>query len=382
MLDAAPALALEAYGWDPATVSYGSGQSRPWLCSYPGCGYLWEAKVDNRVTKGRGCPACAGKVARPGLNDLATLFTQLSKEAHGWDPKTVTPGSSTRRQWMCSVPNCGHIWSTSVSNRSRLGHGCPACSGRVARAGVNSLLVVNPEVAAEAHGWDPDLILPGSNVKYSWKCSDCEHIWATTSSARTSAGQGCPACSGRVPRPGVYSLATENPAVAAEAHGWDPDLVSPSSSRRLSWKCGTCAHIWETTPQSRNGGTGCQHCAKNGFDGVKPAYLYLLWREERDSLPSLLKIGITNTPRTRFATHRQNGWRILDSELFDLGSDARAVEKEWFRYLDSRGISRGSNLTSEPFDGYTECWSQGDLNVDSLSAAKRLLARIAVSRRQ
>ncbi|MHA2219287.1 MAG: zinc-ribbon domain-containing protein, partial [Candidatus Hodarchaeales archaeon] len=75
----------------PYGVTPGSHRKVWWECSK--CGYEWEAIVANR-TSGRGCPACAGRVATEN-NCLATIHPKLSKEWHpikngGLTPKDVT----------------------------------------------------------------------------------------------------------------------------------------------------------------------------------------------------------------------------------------------------------------------------------------------------
>ena len=48
-------LALQADGWDPTTVTAGTGKKVGWKCEL---GHRWEAQVVSR-TWGRGCPSCA-----------------------------------------------------------------------------------------------------------------------------------------------------------------------------------------------------------------------------------------------------------------------------------------------------------------------------------
>ena len=50
-----PALASEADGWDPTTLTYSSGKMRRWVCS---AGHGWDSTIANRA-KGSGCPSCA-----------------------------------------------------------------------------------------------------------------------------------------------------------------------------------------------------------------------------------------------------------------------------------------------------------------------------------
>jgi hypothetical protein len=70
---------------------------------------------------------CAGKVVLAGFNDIASKSPDLAREAHGWDPTTLTIGSNRRVQWQCDE---GHIWTAAPHTRAD-GHGCPSC----ARAG-------------------------------------------------------------------------------------------------------------------------------------------------------------------------------------------------------------------------------------------------------
>lgn len=51
-----PKLAAEADGWDPSTVTYGSGKKMPWKCKE---GDTWKATLTNRTSHGLGCPICA-----------------------------------------------------------------------------------------------------------------------------------------------------------------------------------------------------------------------------------------------------------------------------------------------------------------------------------
>ncbi len=115
-----PALAKEAYGWDPKTLLPYSNKKKKWICSKE---HIWTATVANRYA-GRNCPYCTNKKVLSGFNDLATTNPALAKEAYGWDPKTVVAGSGKKVKWKCEV---GHIWSSSVSHRSNAKN-CPSCS--------------------------------------------------------------------------------------------------------------------------------------------------------------------------------------------------------------------------------------------------------------
>jgi predicted GIY-YIG superfamily endonuclease len=123
-----PLIALEAHGWDPSSISYGSNRKKIWL---GGCGHTWLATVKNRTIRNSNCPYCLGTAVLSGFNDLATIAPEVAKYAYNWDPSTVTPHSGQQRQWIC---HCGYIWFTTPGSMMRsysIGtNGCHACSRR------------------------------------------------------------------------------------------------------------------------------------------------------------------------------------------------------------------------------------------------------------
>ena len=116
---------------------YTSGSSKKvwWICSR---NHEWEAEIRNR-TIGKGCPYCSPtrkKVCSD--NCLATLNPSLAKEWNfdkncGLTPFSITVSSGKKVWWKCST--CCREWQSSVSNRNRLGNGCPFCQGVVLKDG-------------------------------------------------------------------------------------------------------------------------------------------------------------------------------------------------------------------------------------------------------
>ena len=127
-----------------------------------------------------------------GINDLATLHPEVGAEADGWDPTTVSAGSSQKLKWKCKS---GHTWNAVVSNRS-LGRNCPYCIGKKVWVGFNDLASLYPALAKEANGWDPKSITARSSQKLSWKCK-LGHIWKTTPEKRSNRGDRCPYCTNK-----------------------------------------------------------------------------------------------------------------------------------------------------------------------------------------
>lgn len=245
-----PALAKQAHGWDPSTVTAGSGLEKAWVCER---NHVWQSTITNR-TKGRGCHFCSGRKVLKGVNDLATTQPGLSKQAHGWDPTTVTSNSSVEKEWICDL---GHQWFSSITNRVR-GRGCPICSGQRVLVGSNDLATLDPELAKQAHGWDPSSVTVGSGLEREWIC-ELGHLWSTSTAARSN-GHGCPICSGQRVLVGFNDLATFNPELAKQANGWNPSEFTRSSGIKKEWKC-ELGHIWSTSIADRTKGNGCPTCS-------------------------------------------------------------------------------------------------------------------------
>jgi len=227
----------------------------PWRCLRLLCGHEFQTKYESIQQETAGCPICSGHTVQVGFNDLATKFPEVAAQANGWDPTTVTAKSGKKLRWLCSL---NHAWSATVASRTD-GRGCPICSGHTVQVGFNDLATKFPEVAAQANGWDPTLVNPGTDAKRSWKCVR-GHLWVASVVKRTSSNRGCPFCSNNQVLSGFNDLATKFPEVAAQASGWDPTLVSSKSKQKLEWICSD-RHIWSAAVGSRTaGGNGCPVC--------------------------------------------------------------------------------------------------------------------------
>ena len=266
-----PEIAAEADGWDPSMVLPRSGKKFSWKCEK---GHAWDTTPDKRIGSGRGCPYCANKKVWIGFNDLKTFFPDLAAEADGWDPVTVTWGSNQKKSWKCEK---GHKWTASVGDRTGSRKtGCPYCSNNKVWVGFNDLKTKYPEIAKEAHRWDPESVAAQSNKKRFWKCEK-GHLYETTPSNRTGVNKaGCPYCSNQKVLVGFNDLKTRFPEIAKEAHGWDPSKVMPFSQKEFSWKCQK-GHIYKAHPSNRVGGkSGCPYCSNQkvlvGFNDLKTRF--------------------------------------------------------------------------------------------------------------
>ncbi len=421
-----PDIALEAFGWDPTIVTTSSGKKLEWKCSK---GHLWTAAVYSR-TSGTGCPYCSGQRPIVGETDLLTLSPDLAQDADGWDPRNFTNHSGAKLQWRCKqghisnstiynrqksgCPFCsgyypikgetdlltmhpdiaaeadgwnpeeflpksnqvkpwicakGHKYRTAIYTRTDIrstGNGCPYCSGRKVIPGETDLKTINPELALEAHGWDPRGVSPGSESKLAWKCKQ-GHIWKAAVYSRNT-NTGCPFCSNQKVLPGFNDLATTNPELAREADGWDPTSVTAGSSRtNFLWKC-HLGHNWKSNVKNRTKGQGCPTCHIGGFDPNAPSFLYFLTHKDW----GMLQIGITNQPQIRLASHQRLGWDVIEVRGPMDGHSTQDWETAILRMLKANGADLSNDKIAGKFDGYSEAWSKSTFEVKSIKELMRL----------
>jgi hypothetical protein len=431
-----PELASEAYGWDPAEVTFGSNKQLPWKCNQ---GHIWSRSPNSRTqSKMTGCPFCNRIEVIVGENDFETEYPDLAKEAYGWNPSEYFSGSGKRMKWKCPK---GHIWDCEIYRRhsGKYPSNCIICSGRKILVGYNDLATTHPELAAEAFGWDPTKVSKGSVKKQKWKCP-AGHIFETSPNTRTNNNSGCAYCRNLKALPGFNDLATTHPEIAVEAFGWDPTQVMHGSVKPLKWKC-SLGHVFENTPNSRTNTSGrkqgqnCQFCSghqilkgfndlttkrpdvaieaygwdpKNftEFSSVSKPWMCSAghkWtcsianRTNNNSkcptctkgsydpngdgylylihhpLWNLLKVGISNFQQKRTLAHKARGWEILEIHGPMDGLLALEWEKSILKMIAQNGADLGRTDIAGKFDGYTEAWIADSLRTNSLKELMKMV---------
>jgi len=175
-----------------------------------------------------------------GVNNLQTLFPQIALQAYGWDPSVVAAKSNEKLLWKCPK---GHIYDSRPASRTiiqkgrRSQQGCPYCSGKRVLLGFNDLATTHPEIAREAHGWNPTTCTFGNKTIREWKCAK-GHIYESSCNTRTAGkGSGCSVCAGKQVLVGYNDLSSRFPEVAQYADGWDPKEFTFGSAKIKEWRC-------------------------------------------------------------------------------------------------------------------------------------------------
>ena len=179
--------------------------------------------------------------------------------------RDVAFGSKRKVWWLCER---GHQWETAVCTRTSGGSGCPYCAGKRAYPGENDLASQYPDIASQWHPMKngiltPDSVTIGSHRECWWQC-DKGHEWQSAIASRVS-GIGCPVCAGKKVLPGENDLASFYPNIAKEWHSekngsLKPEAVSPSSNRKVWWRC-PLGHEYQSVVALRTQrGNGCPYC--------------------------------------------------------------------------------------------------------------------------
>ena len=252
------------------------------------CGHSWSASISNRVA-GTGCPVCAGKSVLSGFNDLKTKFPEIADEWHpslngDLSPTQITAHNDKKVWWIC--PKCNEPYFTSIYSRTSLKTGCPVCTNRDVRIGINDLATTHPALAMEwssKHNGNlrPTDVVAGSNKTVWWECTN-GHEWQAAVATRIS-GCGCPICAKEirpVTRQKTYlakngSLAENRPEIAAQWHpekngSLTPYDITAGSDVPVWWICEK-GHEWEATVSSRR---GCPYCNNEHNSSFPEQILY------------------------------------------------------------------------------------------------------------
>jgi predicted secreted protein len=223
----------------------------------------------------------------PTLAEYPHLVAQLDRRKNGpLVPEAITYASNRKLWWRCPE-GPDHVWAAVVSSRTTRGSGCPFCLNQ--RVSVTNAL--SRHAPAVARQWHPtrngdlrprDLVV-GSHRRVWWKCpKGPDHEWRTTVDNRTTAGYGCPFCSGKRAS-AARNMAVVWPHLVPEWHPTRngallPADVTPRSSRKVWWRCPAGRdHVWSATVGDRSGGAGCPFCSghavsvTNALSKVAPA---------------------------------------------------------------------------------------------------------------
>lgn len=259
----------------PQSITKASKTKIWWICEK---GHEDLILPSNKISIGNRCSFCDGTKLMTGLNDLATVYPHLVVEWHPTENGEVLPeeiSANTMKKYWWKCKKCSQSWDAPPSNRGGRGTGCPYCSGKNLKAGVNDLLTVNPQVGSE---WHPTKngsitaqdVTAGSPQAFWWQCI-AGHEWFARVNDRVGKKSGCIECYRAGLATGTVSFVETYPHLLEE---WDyvknsrqPETMSEFANRKAWWICKVNpSHSWETTVANRTSKkSGCPVCWQAGL---------------------------------------------------------------------------------------------------------------------
>ena len=269
-------------------------------------------------------------LSNEGKQPLSVTHPELAKEAVGWNPDIYLPTNS-RQFWLCAV---GHQFESVIAERKR-GKGCPYCAGKKVLKGFNDLETTHPDLASEAHNWDPTLYSAGSHDKVDWKC-ERGHITNSTIKNRALLGNQCRICKNQEVLVGFNDLASFHPDIAKEANGWDPEKVISGSNIKYEWKC-AFGHLYKASPGARTRGQGCTVCLGKqiliGFNDLQTTHPDIA--KEADGW-NPLQYNAGSNKKKSWRCHLGHQWKttILNRTFSNTGCPYCSNKKVWIGFND------------------------------------------------
>lgn len=325
------------------------GPTAPWPVRCTVCG--WQGlTVLNQLLGGR--RACRGLCARPGGRPaLGADEAEARLRAAGFVPLAPYPGSA--RPWPARHLGCGQTSSPKLNNvSSRSPSFCSKCMPGV-------------PLSADQARWFLETLgvrmlgeYQGARRTVGIRCTTCGLNDRRRYDDMRRSGVGCSYCAGK-------KMHVTVAVRLAEARNLEPLESFRASTAAWRCRCRACGAHVAPLPHALRSGGGCPHCAHPGFDGARPAVVYLLTHPQLRAY----KFGITNTliPTDRVKLFTRSGWQLLRTWLFKEGSTARDAEnriKHELRVV--RRLPPFLSKTELP-DGWTETVGECSLSARELT---------------
>jgi len=342
----------------------------PWKCRCLICGSLCNPTFGN-IRQGRGgCEECGikkrGNAKR--LSEQITMKLMLKKGL-----KPLEPYKKAKSRWKCRCLLCKRIvyptyWNVRNSKSNK--KGCAICIG----VEVDPKEVKEKMLVAGLRTYGP---YPGKDISWKCKCLTCGKIvYPNWNNIRNGAG-GCGSC--RYVKSGKSNRSLEKDVikfmVKAELLPLEPYL-----NKDLPWKCRClkCKKIvYPTAGNIKRGQGGCSYCRETGLNYKDPAYIYLIFHKQFESI----KIGVSNNDSrpNRLKSHQKEGWVVYKTKNYNTGFTAEKVETGILRWL-RKDLMLGRHLTLDlmPQGGHSETVDASEIDLATIWVKVEQLSKKAL----
>jgi hypothetical protein len=340
----------------------------PWKCKCQVCNSICNPTYGN-IKQGRGgCIKCGAKKrakSRLLLDDIT------AQKMHEKGLKPLEPYKKARARWKCECMVCHRVafptyWN--VRNSKSKKKGCAICIG----------IEVDPVEVKEKMlnaGLKTFGSYPGKDKPWRSKCLTCgEIVFPNWNNIRNGAG-GCGKC--RYIKSGKSNRTPEKDAIAFMLKA-DLQPLEPYLNKEIPWKCLClkCKNIvFPSAGNIKRGQGGCSFCRETGLNYQQPAYIYLIFHDEHQSI----KIGVSNNDSkpNRLKAHQKQGWTTYKVRNYTSGEQAESIETKVLRWLrKDRNLGRHLSSRHMPQGGHSETVDATEIDLPTIWAKIEELGKV------
>lgn len=172
----------ELHCYDRAELEWTCDSGHTWISST----YALTQADHNTV-----CPLCRQDTAYHSANSLATRHPWAAERAIDWNPTAIPSNSNLTLNWACVK---GHQRTAALQTILFAGHYTCAECDRVTALLTDNLSLTNPDLAAEAKGWNATKYNNRAYQHKQWQCATCSHTWTAGIAERARGENPCLIC--------------------------------------------------------------------------------------------------------------------------------------------------------------------------------------------
>ena len=339
------------------------GKDKPWKCICTRCKKVINSTYAGVRDGGKGCKGCALKATAEGRRFSEA---EVREAFHKVNLVPIEKYITTGAPLLSKCKKCGNSPAPTLT-AIRAGGGCKYCSEKL----------TSPEKArrlARKAGLEPleDFV----SGQIPWKCKHikCGMIISPLFATIQKGNSGCITCNSKTAAD-KYRF-SEDKAVAIMSNA-NMEPLEPYTNALTRWRCKCLKCGNEITPKLNNiqNGSGCIHCSNFGFDLNEPAYFYLMFHSELNSL----KIGIGGSMNRfdRILAHSRFGWELFKRKDFSIGKPAYELEQEILTWLRVElGLEKYLVAEQMPQGGHTETVDASEIDLPTIWAKVEELSKV------
>jgi hypothetical protein len=319
----------------------------PWKSKCTVCKKITSPALGNVIQGHKACAYCSGHKVDP--KDAIKVMKKAKLEP-------LELFTSVDAAWKCKCLKCGKIVKPAYSSvRSGQG-GCVSC-GREATAKSHRYTHEMTVDTMKQADLEPLEEYKSSDAPWKCRCLKCYRVVFPSFSNVSKGHKGCAYCSGNAVHP-------EDAVKIMLESGYEPLEPYPAHNK-TKWKsrhiqCGTIVFPFYNTIQNRK--SGCSVCAEYGLKLENPAYVYIMFHHEFNSI----KVGISNNNAkpNRIKSHASDGWQLFKQIDVLNGAIATEIEAKTFNWI-RRELGLGVHLSKEMMKhhGYSETVDANEVTV-------------------